>query len=131
VTTGLLATVPSARAAPPALAWSRAPGAVAKAVGRGARGAAPPSPTASMDPRAASIVRLRPVPAIVPAVAVARPDLEAERALCDRAGAGDRVALGQILRTYGPILYRSVLLPRLGSEAVAQDALAETYARVL
>ena len=32
---------------------------------------------------------------------------------------------------YGPILYRSVLLPRLGAEAIAQDALAETYARVV
>ncbi len=29
------------------------------------------------------------------------------------------------------MLYRSVLLPRLGSEATAQDALAETYARVV
>lgn len=35
------------------------------------------------------------------------------------------------MRAYGPVLYRSVLLPRLGSEAVAQDALAETYARVV
>lgn len=68
---------------------------------------------------------------MVRSVAVARPDLEAERALCERARSGDRVALGQVLRTYGPILYRSVLLPRLGSEASAQDALAETYARVV
>ncbi len=64
-------------------------------------------------------------------VAVARPDLDAERALCDSAHAGDRAALGQVLRKYGPTLYRAVLLPRLGSEAVAQDALAETYARVI
>lgn len=64
-------------------------------------------------------------------VAVARPDLEAERALCDRAHAGDRAALGQVLRKYGPSLYRAVLLPRLGSDAAAQDALAETYARVV
>jgi RNA polymerase sigma factor (sigma-70 family) len=64
-------------------------------------------------------------------VAVARPDLEAERALCEQARLGDRAALGQILRKYGPILYRSVLLPRLGSSAVAEDALGETYARVL
>ncbi len=64
-------------------------------------------------------------------VAVARPDLEAERELCERAQAGDRVALGGLLRKYGPVLYRSVLLPRLGSEAAAQDALAETYARVV
>jgi RNA polymerase sigma-70 factor (ECF subfamily) len=76
-------------------------------------------------------VRSRPSPAIVRPVAVARTDLDAERALCDRAHAGDRVALGQILRRHGPSLYRAVLLPRLGSEAAAQDALAETYARVV
>jgi RNA polymerase sigma-70 factor (ECF subfamily) len=70
-------------------------------------------------------------PAIVARVAVARTDLEAERVLCERAHEGDRVALGQILRQYGPVLYRAVLLPRLGSEAAAQDALAETYARVV
>ena len=39
--------------------------------------------------------------------------------------------MGTLLRTYGPTLYRAVLLPRLGSEAIAQDALAETYARVV
>ena len=77
------------------------------------------------------VVRSRPRPAIVVRVAVARTDLEAERALCERAHAGDRVALGQVLRQYGPVLYRSVLLPRLGSDAAAQDALAETYARVV
>ena len=64
-------------------------------------------------------------------MAVARTDLEAERSLCERAHAGDRAALGQILRQHGPVLYRSVLLPRLGSDAAAQDALAETYARVV
>jgi RNA polymerase sigma-70 factor (ECF subfamily) len=68
---------------------------------------------------------------MVPAVAVARPDLEAERALCERAKAGDRQALGALLRTYGPVLFRSVLLPRLGSEAAAQEALSATYERVL
>lgn len=67
----------------------------------------------------------------MPAVAVARTDLDAERSLCDRAHAGDRAALGQLLRRHGPSLYRAVLLPRLGSEAAAQDALAETYARVV
>ncbi|WP_235879659.1 RNA polymerase sigma factor [Polyangium aurulentum] len=64
-------------------------------------------------------------------MAVARVDLDAERELCERAQSGDRVALGQILRKYGPILYRAVLLPRLGRDALAQDALAETYARVV
>ena len=57
--------------------------------------------------------------------------LEAERLLCERAAQGDRLALGQLLRKYGPALYRAVLLPRLGSDAAAQDALAETYARVI
>jgi RNA polymerase sigma-70 factor (ECF subfamily) len=70
-------------------------------------------------------------PAIVPRVAVARPDLEAERELCERAKAGDRQALGSLLRRYGPVLYRSVLLPRLGAEAPAQEALSATYERVL
>lgn len=70
----------------------------------------------------ASIVRRVPVHRIDPA---------AEKELCARAKAGDRAALGQVLRAYGPVLYRSVLLPRLGSDAAAQDALAETYARVV
>ncbi|WP_437930292.1 sigma-70 family RNA polymerase sigma factor [Sorangium sp. So ce291] len=79
-------------------------------------------------------VRSSPRPGIVAAVtavAAARPDLEAERLQCERATQGDRAALGQLLRRYGPALYRSVLLPRLGSDAAAQDALAETYARVV
>ncbi len=65
------------------------------------------------------------------AAPVLRVTLPDERGLCDRAKAGDRVALGVILRTYGPLLFRTVLLPRLGSDAAAQDALAETYARVV
>jgi len=56
---------------------------------------------------------------------------EEERKLCDQAQAGDKKALATILRKFGPILYRSVLLPRLGSEAAAQDALADTYVRVV
>ncbi|MFO0613707.1 MAG: sigma-70 family RNA polymerase sigma factor [Polyangiaceae bacterium] len=64
-------------------------------------------------------------------MAFTRLDPAVERELCDRAKKGDKAALGKILRTYGPVLYRSVLLPRLGSEAVAQDALGETYARVV
>jgi RNA polymerase sigma-70 factor (ECF subfamily) len=58
-------------------------------------------------------------------------ELEQERLLCERAQKGDRPALAQLLRKYGPVLYRSVLLPRLGSEAAAQDALADTYVRVV
>jgi len=49
----------------------------------------------------------------------------------DRAHGGDRAALGMLLRKHGPVVFRSVLLPRLGSEALAQDALGETYARVV
>ena len=57
--------------------------------------------------------------------------LERERQLVLRAQAGDRVATGELLHKHGASLYRSVLLPRLGSEAAAKDALAETYARVV
>lgn len=94
-----------------------------------ARRAHAPRPVAYV--RSLTAVRPARVLGIVRAVAVARPDLEAERLICERARAGDRVAMGELLRKYGPILYRSILLPRLGSEAAAQDALAETYARVV
>lgn len=57
--------------------------------------------------------------------------LEVERQLVQRAKAGDRQATGELLKKYGPCLYRAVLLPRLGSEAVAKDALSETYAKVV
>jgi RNA polymerase sigma factor (sigma-70 family) len=56
---------------------------------------------------------------------------EEEQRLVARAQAGDRAALGELLGRHGPTLYRSVLLPRLGSEAAAKDALSETYARVV
>jgi RNA polymerase sigma-70 factor (ECF subfamily) len=59
------------------------------------------------------------------------PDLEEERVLCERAAAGDREALGEILRRHGPRLYRSVLLPRLGSVAAAEEALSTTYMKVV
>jgi RNA polymerase sigma-70 factor (ECF subfamily) len=58
-------------------------------------------------------------------------ELELERRLVARAQAGDKPALGELLAKYGPSLYRNVLLPRLGSEAAAKDALAEAYARVV
>jgi RNA polymerase sigma-70 factor (ECF subfamily) len=58
-------------------------------------------------------------------------ELSAERALVERARAGERDALGAILRQYGPRLYRSVLLPRLGSAATAEEALSRTYVKVL
>jgi len=54
-----------------------------------------------------------------------------DRGLAERARGGDRVALGELLTHHGPTLYRCVLLPRLGSEALAKDALSETYAKVV
>ena len=57
--------------------------------------------------------------------------LERERRLVERAHAGDRTAVGELLSSHGPALYRSVLLPRLGSDAAARDALSEVYARVV
>ncbi len=56
---------------------------------------------------------------------------ERDRRLVAQAHAGDRAAVGALLTAYGPALYRSVLLPRLGSEAAARDALSEVYARVV
>lgn len=68
----------------------------------------------------------------VPAVqAPEAPELEEERQLCERARAGDRDALGTLLRRHGPRLYRSVLLPRLGSVSLAEEALSVTYMRVV
>ena len=57
--------------------------------------------------------------------------LERERLLVQRAHAGDREAVGELRAAHGPALYRCVLLPRLGSEAAARDALGEVYARVV
>jgi RNA polymerase sigma-70 factor (ECF subfamily) len=54
-----------------------------------------------------------------------------DHALVTRAQAGDRGALGELLHKYGAGLYRSVLLPRLGTETAAKEALAETYAKVV
>jgi RNA polymerase sigma-70 factor, ECF subfamily len=58
-------------------------------------------------------------------------ELEAERQLCERARAGDREALGAILRQYGPRLYRSVLLPRLGNATAAEEALSAAYMKIV
>ncbi len=75
------------------------------------------------------------VPTILARVSrAADPDderLERERLLVERAHAGDREAVGALLASHGPALYRTVLLPRLGSEAAARDALSEVYARVV
>ena len=58
-------------------------------------------------------------------------DRDRERQLYERARQGDRAALGDLLRRHGPRLYRSVLLPRLGSRAAAEDALSVTYTKVV
>jgi RNA polymerase sigma factor (sigma-70 family) len=58
-------------------------------------------------------------------------DLEHEHQAVLAAQRGDTAPLGKLLGGYGPLLYRSVLLPRLGGEAAAKDALAETYAKVV
>ncbi len=71
-------------------------------------------------------------PCRVPAVQDRDPaELEEERVLAVRAQAGDRDALGTLLRRFGPRLYRSVLLPRLGSAAAAEEALSATYMKVV
>jgi RNA polymerase sigma factor (sigma-70 family) len=76
--------------------------------------------------------RLRAVDRPVPLADAARlADLERERLEVEAAQRGDRSALAALLRRHGPVLYRSVLLPRLGSEAAAQEALSATYAKVL
>ena len=54
-------------------------------------------------------------------------DVLDEQAVFERARAGDRAALGQLLNSHGPRLYRSVLLPRLGTTTLAEEALAVTY----
>jgi RNA polymerase sigma factor (sigma-70 family) len=58
-------------------------------------------------------------------------DLETEQELAVRARAGDQKALGLLLTRFGPMLYRSVLLPRLGNASAAEQALGDTYARVV
>jgi RNA polymerase sigma-70 factor (ECF subfamily) len=67
----------------------------------------------------------------VPGVQREAADLEVERGWVDRAKAGDHAALRAILEKYGPVLYRAVLLPRLGDEARAKDALSDTYTKVV
>ncbi len=58
-------------------------------------------------------------------------ELAREQALCERARAGDRAALGTLLRSHGPRLSRAVLLPRLGSKSAAEEALSVTYLKVV
>lgn len=57
--------------------------------------------------------------------------LAEEEQLVARARSGDRLALGTLLKRHGPTLYRSVLMPRLGSAAAAEEALSITYTKVV
>jgi RNA polymerase sigma factor (sigma-70 family) len=57
--------------------------------------------------------------------------LDEERREVELAQAGDRRALARILRRHGPVLFRSVLLPRLGSRVAAEEALSITYTKVV
>jgi len=68
---------------------------------------------------------------IVLAVRVSPFSPETEQALVARAKEGDRAALGELLSRFGPTLFRSVLYPRLGDVTVAEQALGDTYARVV
>jgi RNA polymerase sigma factor (sigma-70 family) len=68
---------------------------------------------------------------IVLAVNVRPFSAETEQALVVRAQNGDRTALGELLSHFGPTLFRSVLYPRLGNVAAAEQALGDTYARVV
>jgi len=82
--------------------------------------------------RAVADTGLQPARAVDPEVLKRRAESDAvDRQLVERAQAGDRAALGELLHKHGPGLYRSVLLPRLGSEAAAKEALSETYAKVI
>jgi RNA polymerase sigma-70 factor (ECF subfamily) len=56
---------------------------------------------------------------------------DTEQALVARAKEGDKKALGLLLTRFGPTLFRSVLLPRLGNTAAAEQALGDTYLRVV
>jgi RNA polymerase sigma factor (sigma-70 family) len=56
---------------------------------------------------------------------------DTEQALVVRAKTGDKKALGLLLTRFGPMLFRSVLLPRLGNAAAAEQALGDTYLRVV
>ena len=68
---------------------------------------------------------------IVLSVKVGPFSAETEQALVVRAKQGDRAALGELLSAFGPTLFRSVLYPRLGDVTVAEQALGDTYARVV
>lgn len=88
----------------------------------------PTSPAAGRPPgsRRRTHLRLCKVGGVEPSA-----ELRHERKLCEQAQQGNREALGELLRRHGPRLYRSVLLPRLGSPAQAEEALSVTYLKVV
>jgi RNA polymerase sigma factor (sigma-70 family) len=64
----------------------------------------------------------------VPCGAVTRPDaLADERALVQRAAAGDRRAFEQIYRAYARAIFAYVLVPMLGDRDDAEDCLRDTF----
>jgi RNA polymerase sigma factor (sigma-70 family) len=64
----------------------------------------------------------------VPSRAVTRPDaLADERALVQRAAAGDRRAFEQIYRAYARAIFAFVLVPMLGDKDDAEDCLRDTF----
>ena len=44
---------------------------------------------------------------------------------------GDRRAFGELYRVYAPQIFSRVLMPRLGNQAAAEDALSETFRTAL
>lgn len=54
-----------------------------------------------------------------------------EQELLQRARRGAAAAHATLYRTYAPLIFSRVLLPRLGNRAAAEDALAETFRTAL
>ena len=83
-------------------------------------------------PRVRAAMSVRPAPVLDAERQKERAaEQETERREIVRAQAGDKAALGALLRRHGPSLYRAVLLPRLGNRAAAEEALSITYAKVI
>jgi RNA polymerase sigma factor (sigma-70 family) len=57
--------------------------------------------------------------------------LERERQWLTAIAQGDRIAFDRLFQAYAEPLYRRVLLPKLGDPAAAEDALAETFRKLL
>ena len=57
--------------------------------------------------------------------------IERERKLVASARSGDTVAVAELYRAFAPRLYRTILMPRLGNQTAAEDALSETFRTAL